>query len=469
MTTLVMAACGGSDYEDWADPQWNPQEDAITIPGFKASAVGAQDLNTITEETVPVFTLSTATLPAGYSLTDARIELTPTGDGVVTEGTTTLNATTEGVVTKADLQALIEKSFGKNPVARTFKAHVYVSAIKDGQAAFIDAGEIEVVATPVKPDISSAYYVLGGTKGWDVAGAQSQKFDHSETNVYDDPVFTITIPAAAGSDTWFAIAPEEALADGNVDWSKVLGTKKGNGLNAVGETEQLDYRSNLSDDGSFKVAADLGAKFIRITINMLDFSYKIDALSFEQFFYEIGNESKWDTSHALYGAAGDGKYEGWYYLNGEFKFKPNKDNWDGDYEFDGEGKIADNGGSNCPDPGAGFYRINVDLQALTYSLTKVSSLSLIGTVKGNWDTDVDLTYNNADGAWEYTGDLAAGEFKIRMNHDWTTSWGGTTSGTDYSNLTYNNGQNLTLAASGNYTIKFYLSYEGNNKVVITKN
>ena len=193
------------------------------------------------------------------------------------------------------------------------------------------------------------------------------------------------------------------------------------------------------------------------------------APNFSQFIYEIGNESGWATNHALRSPNFDGQYEGWYYLNGDFKFKPNENNWDGDYEYNGEGKIADNGGSNIPDPGAGFYRINVNLAEGTYSLTKVESLSIIGSVlDANWSIDGDMTYNTTEGCWEWTGALSAGEFKIRMNHDRTISWGGTASGTDYSNLTYNGGKDLTVAEAGTYKVQFYLTYEGNNKLVITK-
>ena len=193
------------------------------------------------------------------------------------------------------------------------------------------------------------------------------------------------------------------------------------------------------------------------------------APQFKEFFYEIDGESGWTVSHALRSPNFDGQYEGWYYLNGEFKFKPNADNWDNDYEYNGDGKIADNGGSNIPDPGAGFYRINVDLSAGTYQLAKVEYMSIIGSVlDANWSVDRDMTYNTADGCWEWTGEMAAGEFKIRMNHDWAISWGGTNSGTDYANITYNNGKNLTVAEAGTYKVQFYLTYEGNNKVVITK-
>lgn len=57
------------------------------------------------------------------------------------------------------------------------------------------------------------------------------------------------------------------------------------------------------------------------------------APAFSTMFYEVGAESGWNTPHPLYGPEGDGKYEGWYYLNGEFKFRPNADNWDNAYGY----------------------------------------------------------------------------------------------------------------------------------------
>ena len=200
---------------------------------------------------------------------------------------------------------------------------------------------------------------------------------------------------------------------------------------------------------------------------MLDQTWSVKALSFQAYAYEIGNESGWATSHALYGANYDGKYEGFYYLDGDFKFKPNADNWDDDYEYVSEGKLIQTGGPNVPNPGAGFYKINLDEAALTYSLTKVNYISIIGTVNGNWNTDTDLTYNTATGAWETTATLSAGDMKFRLNHDWAISWGGNGSTTAFDNLTSNNSANLAVSA-GTYKIQLYISYEGNNKVVMTK-
>lgn len=468
---LFMGSCS-EDFKDWADPQTNPQEDAITIPGYQASEVSAIDLAKVAEDSVNVYTISSATLPEGFELGNSRIELTP--EGVENATATEVKTSNDGKATKADLQALIESVYGKAPVARTFAGHVYTTAVKDGQAALIDAKTVKVTVTPVAPNISQNYYIIGGTLDWTADAAKTQKFNHSETNVYDDPIFTITIPAKEGDDTWFAIVDDaacEAVANG--DWSTVLGTAKGNGNNALNETEQLDTRAKVGDDASFKVPASAGAKYIKVEINMLEYTYKITPLSFGEYFYEIGGDSNWKTTNALYGGNGDGKYQGFYYLNGEFKFKPQAgtDDWSGDYEFNGEGKIADNGGSNCPDPGAGFYKIDVDLQAGTYALTLVKSITCVGNHNG-WnqaDADQHMTFNTELGCWEITTELTNG-FKFAMNDDWAVSWGGANDDpTAYSNLTQSNGKDLNVPeGDGKYKVQLYLSYEGNNKVVLTK-
>lgn len=470
---LFMGSCS-EDFKDWADPQTNPQEDAITIPGYQASAVSALDLAKVAEDSVNVYTISSATLPEGFELGNSRIELTP--KGVEKATATEVKTSNDGKATKADLQALIESVYGKAPVARTFAGHVYTTAVKDGQAALIDAGTVEVTATPVAPNISQNYYIIGGTKDWTADAAKTQKFNHSDINVYDDPIFTITIPAKEGDDTWFGIVDDaacEAIAANN-DWNSVLGTAKGNGKNALNETEQLDTRAKVGNEASFKVPASAGAKYIKVEINMLDYTYKITPLSFDEYFYEIGGDSNWKSTNALYGGNGDGKYQGFYYLNGEFKFKPQAgtDDWSGDYEFDGEGKIADNGnGKNCPDPGAGFYKIDVDLQAGTYALTQIKSITVVGN-HNKWTVDdakCHMTYNAKAGYWELTTTLKDG-FKFAMNDDWAISWGGANGdATAYDNLSVKDGKDLNVpAGEGTYKIQLYLSHEGANKVVLTK-
>ena len=304
-------------------------------------------------------------------------------------------------------------------------------------------------------NISENYYLIGGPGEWN--SSKDQKFSHSSKSIFDDPVFTYTF-ASTGGEMWFAFGDDEAIdAVGEGTWNKLFGTK-GDSKDLSGS---FDRRYNLDGDHSFCV--DGSAKFYRFSVNMMDYTYEITPLNFSEFYYEIGNESGWSAAHPLYSAANDGKYQGYYYLDGEFKFKPNADNWDDDLEYvDGDsmgGTLQSSGGPNCPDPGAGFYQINLDAGALSYNLMRIEAIGIIGGFNG-WGGDVDMTYNKDEGCWEATATIDSDtELKFRANHDWAINWGG-----DVNNLTQD-GTNLIVSA-GTHTFKLYLSYQGNNRVVI---
>lgn len=461
-TSLV--ACTG-DYTDWADPQHNDEASAITVNNGAFSEVGLIDFATIPadQEYVKVCDIKASASEKSPEYNNFNFEI------LLGEEMVRFPITANGEMKTEDLKQFIEQTYGKAPVQRDIKARVE-QWVSNGETSVVTTGSslLYVYAKLNAPKISENYYIVGGSLDWaESAANKSQKFSHSSQSVYDDPVFTITIPAAEG-DTWFAIGDDEALeAIGNGDWSKLLGT--------TGASEDLSgmLKPRYELDGDHSLCVPAGSKYIKVEINMMDGTYLITPMNFGSYFYEIGGESGWSVSHALYGPACDGKYQGYYYLDSEFKFKPNANNWDGDYEFDGEGHIADNGGSNCPAPAAAFYQIDVDLAAGTYALTAVNSITVVGNHNG-WnqaDAACHMTYNTNEGCWEATLNLTADGFKFAMNDDWAVSWGGANGDPSaYGDLTQNGGKDLNLpaAGAGTYNIKLYLSYEGANKVVLTK-
>jgi len=471
ITSLFLGACN-EDFDDWASPITNAQDEQITVPGITASDAPAINLADVEGNTVAAFILSQPVLPENITLGNARMEITPDGQDDATP--IKLDADVNGFVDVATLQSMVENTFGKRPEERTFNAIVMLNAIKDGQAAFINAGKVVLKVTPKAPVIEEAYYYIGAVNGWTM-GDVTYKFSHSGADVYDDPVFTVTVPAPVDDsgnrvDHWFAIAPQSAYDTG--DWKKLLGTVAGNGDTSL--SGSLAPRTDLADDGSICMPAADGAKLYRISINMMDYTYTITPVAFNEYIYEIGGESGWGTSHALYGADGDGKYQGYYFLNSEFKFKPNPgDDWNGDWEkASGDaysGALVETGGPNVDAPEAGFYQINVDLAAMTYSLMRISTISVIGNFN-SWGGDVDMTYNEAEGCWEADVDNLTNAFKFRVNHDWKYSWGGSNGDpAAYDNLTQNGGKDLDVPnGDGAYHIKLYISCEGNNKVELTK-
>ena len=80
-----------------------------------------------------------------------------------------------------------------------------------------------------------------------------------------------------------------------------------------------------------------------------------------------------------------------------------------------------------------------------------------------------MTYNATEGCWELTTDLTDG-FKFAVNDDWKISWGGADGNPEaYDNLSQFDGKDLNVPnGDGKYKIQLYLSYEGANRVVLTK-
>ena len=96
---MLTTACN-EDFKDWNDPQSWPQEDAIVIPGFAATAGDVVDLNAITaDDTVRIFNIPTTTLPEGYALADARVIANPTDINTVVN--TKLECATDGRMANA--------------------------------------------------------------------------------------------------------------------------------------------------------------------------------------------------------------------------------------------------------------------------------------------------------------------------------------------------------------------------------
>ena len=443
---LLMTGCT-DDYKDWADPITNGPEEALNV-GISVSPTSAVDFATYTNETVQLFNASVTGLEI-VDGADESVEAVYSAEITNEDGSRSipLEVNGNGYVSTTELESAVNNLWGRRPVARTIPVNV-VGLVDINGTTIAATGSTTLTATPNAPIIEDAYYITGTVNGWNNSNTDYE-LSNGGADAYENPVFTVLIPGSVVTgDIEFKVTPKSGLGG---DWSKCL---------TASETEGSFATDNAG--GNLKVAYVEGAKFYRIQFDMMNQTWTSTALKFGEFFYEIGNEGGWGISHALYGADGDGKYTGFYYLDGEFKFKPNADNWDDDLEYVNgttiNGTLTSAGGPNCPDPGAGFYKIDLDAASLSYNLTKIESVSLIGGFN-DWSGDVEMTYNTADGCWEVTTDAVSGEFKFRANHDWGINWGG-----DVNALTQD-GANLNITA-GTHTFKLYLSYNGAHKVTI---
>ena len=433
---LFMGSCS-DDFTNWANPQTNPQEDAITIPGFTATAGQAIDFANVETDSVSTFTLSEAALPAGFTLEKARLELTP--QGVENATKTTVNASPEGKGAVADLASALESAFGKRPTARTFNAHVYVNAVKEGQAVLIDAGNINLVMTPKAPFIDTNYYLVGNMTDWKLD--TNLKFAHSDADVYEDPIFTIMFTTTEDDQCW-KIIPQGNVDTGNI-WAVENAPKGVVGIETDGAYAMsgtlLTTTSKGEKAGAGKIAK---AGIYQMTINMMDYTYTIKQIAPE--YYLVGKLQGWSdklegkTCLMYAESAMVQSYTTQWNEDANLKIWLGSDFgvWDNAYgaKVDGdnsvEGKIGGSGAIVCPEPGA-FYTFKVDFSTMTYKWTKLENqtpkayehVGLIG-VGNDWNNDVDMkevTPHN----WFIETTIPEGNFKIRANHEWDDSanWG----------------------------------------------
>ena len=461
---LFMGSCS-EDFKDWADPQTNPQEDAITIPGFTATAAQAIDFASVTTDSVNTFSLSSAALPEGFTLGNARIELTP--QGVENATKTTVNTSLDGKGAVADLASVVESAYGKRPTARTFDAQVYVNAIKEGQAVLIDAGKINLVMTPKAPFIDAAYYLVGDmfttddVNGWNTI-SDKQTFKHSDKDVYEDPIFTITFETTKADQYW-KIIPKANVDAGNTDASAagVVGPK------VDGEDSMTDSLTNV-DAKAGKIAK---AGKYKLTLNMMDYTYTFEEVKYDPFIYFIGATDGWKSSDQKLALVDDAKgvYTGYVYLADpnaagfEFKFQRAQGNWDtaigaGTFVSFGGAAIGVDNGNIGVNAGEGVYYMDVNLSEGTITATKIETMGMIGDFN-KWAGDAPMTWNAEEYCFEATNvGVTADGWKFRVNGGWDINLGGS-----LNNLTAG-GDNITVAGN---TVKLYPTRKTNDNIYCT--
>lgn len=150
-----------------------------------------------------------------------------------------------------------------------------------------------------------------------------------------------------------------------------------------------------------------------------------------------------------------------YFAQGEFKIIKTPGSWDPQYGMGAPGVLSTSGGSgNIPVVASGYYKLTVNTTALTYTMvslpspsTTYTSISMIGTASGDWNTDVDLQKSTFDPhIWvKKNAALNSGEFKFRANHDWATSWG---VAEEFFGVAAMGGANIPLTTAFHYDVYF---------------
>ena len=454
LATAVFSSCKG-DYDDWAAPQGYPQDEAknVTLTVTPASAI---DMAAVETDSINLFTSSIESAEP-MSIVGYKVELGKSDESGAIVNKQEINASTEGKVATADLTSAVEALYGKAPDQRTIETVVVASLKQNGQAFYTKSNQVQTLVTLIKPNISSAYYLVGDMLTWDAAGMV--KFTHSDTNVYDDPIFEITFETTSDNQYW-KIIPQE-----NVD-GEFWGNPGVVGPKVDGDDSMAGSLTN-ENPGAGKIAK---AGKYTMTINMMDYTYTIQEIKYEPFIYFIGATDGWANADQKLALTDDanGVYTGYIYCadpnncGNEFKFQRVPGSWDNEINagtFSAFEGAADNKGGNIGvSDGEGVYYFEVNLGSGSIKATKVNSMGIIGDFN-SWAGDVEMKWNADEYCFEATnvGVTAAG-WKFRVNNGWDINLGGT-----LQNLVLG-GDNLAVAGN---TIKLYPTRKTSDNIYCT--
>lgn len=382
---MAMVSCT-EDYTDWANPQINPEEEAVAFGNGSVTPVDVINLANVTEEKIQVASIVAPTSSdAGYTPT-IKINL----------GDKTYDIDNDG----------------KMATSETF----------------------QVKAIPVAPVIDEGYYLVGdmfnaeGVDGWNTVSAK-QAFKHSDKDVYDDPIFTLTFETKEANQCWKVI-PKKNI-DAETFWAAgVVGPKIDGDVSMTGLlTSDGPGAGKIAEPGKY-----------RLTLNMMDYSYTIEKVMYDPFIYFIGSTDAWGSSDQKLALVDDekGTYTGYIYLADpnnagfEFKFQCVAGSWDNaigasNFVTFKDAAIDANKGNNLGvNAGEGVYYMDVNLSEGTITATKVESMGMVGQFQG-WDKEapVPMTWNAEEYCFEATmAGVTADGWKFIVNKDWPINLGG---------------------------------------------
>lgn len=329
LTIASFTACN-EDFDDWALPQSNEQEDAKSVSFEVESTQTVFDLNTITTDSVDIAKQVSASVEEGGSI---AYEILIDKDGTYSNKQKLPFMVKEGFfkVATADLNSVVEQFYGKRPEPRSLSLRInaFISTSNE-QASLAEGSDLAITVTPVVLPIETEYYITGDVVG-DWGPNFVLKFEHSGEDVYDDPSFTLLVKSPKENAN-FKIIPKSGLAEGADFWASALGT-------AVDGDKALEGTIVAKDPGAICIEK---AGWTKITLNMLEYTYKIeslgDGLPKPETMYMIGSPWDWTWNNVgnsmtpINGMAGYFWAMQYFDADDEMKFCSVKD-WKGDFGF----------------------------------------------------------------------------------------------------------------------------------------
>lgn len=458
MTLLMSMVSCTEDYTDWGNPQSNPKEEAVSFGKGSVTPVDVINLADVKTEKVKVASI--------VAPTSSNAAYTPTYK--INIGGRAFDIDAEGNMAKADLVNYIVDKFGKRPTERDIDATLDAWVSNGVTAVKMATSEkFQIKAIPEAPVIDEGYYLVGdmfttedGVNGWNTI-SDKQTFKHSDKDVYEDPIFTITFETTKADQYW-KIIPKANVDAGNTDASAagVVGPK----------VDGEDSMTGSLTNGDAKAGKIAKAGKYKLTLNMMDYTYTFEEVKYDPFIYFIGATDGWKSSDQKLALVDEAKgvYTGYVYVadpNGaglQFKFQRVAGSWDNEINagtFVSFGGAATNENGNIGvNAGEGVYYFDVNLGEGTITATKVETMGIIGGFN-NWGGDAVMTWNAKEYCFEATNvGVTADGWKFRVNGGWDINLGGS-----LNNLTAG-GDNITVAGN---TVKLYPTRKTNDNIYCT--
>ena len=460
---MSMVSCT-EDYTDWGNPQSNSQEEAVAFGNGSVTPVDVINLADVTTEKIKVASIVAPTSSDAAYTPNYKINF----DGQ------SFDIDADGNMAKADLVNYITNKYGKRPKERDIDATLDAWQSNGSTAVKMVTSEtFQVKAIPEAPFIDNGYYLVGdmfnveavgdaaAVDGWNTVSAK-QAFKHSDKDVYDDPVFTITFETTKANQYWKIMPKKNVDADNFWAAGGVVGPK----------VDGDDSMTGSLTNGDAKAGKIAKAGKYKLTLNMMDYSYTIEEVNYDPFIYFIGATDGWTNAEQKLALVDDAKgvYTGYLYCadpNGwgnQFKFQRVAGSYDNEINSGAfstfSGAATSEGGNIGVNAGEGVYYFDVNLGDGTIKATKVETMGLIGQFQG-WDAenDVVMTWNAEEYCFEATNaGVTADGWKFRINKDWGVNLGGS-----LKNLTQG-GDNIAVAGN---TVKLYPTRKTSDNIYCT--
>ena len=459
MTLLMSMVSCTEDFTDWAHPQTNPEEKAVAFGDGSVTPVDVINLADVNTEKVKVASI--------VAPTSSNAAYTPTYK--INFDGQSFDIDAEGNMATADLANYIVEKYGKRPTERDIDATLD-AWVSNGATAvkMATSATFQVKAVPVAPVIEEGYYLVGDmftikdgetevVNGWTKEAAKA--FNHSDKDVYEDPVFTVSFETTKADQYW-KIIPKKNIDSGDIWAAGVVGPK----------VDGDDSMTGALTNGDAKAGKIAKAGKYKLTINMMDYTYTIEEVNYDPFIYFIGSTDGWSSSDQKLALVDDAKgvYTGYVYVadpNGaglQFKFQRVAGSWDNEINAGAFNTFSDaatnEGGNFGVNAGEGVYYFDVNLSEGKITATKVEKMGIIGGFN-NWADDAVMTWNAKEYCFEATNvGVTADGWKFRVNGGWDINLGGS-----LDNLTAG-GDNLSVAGN---TVKLYPTRKTSDKIFCT--